>query len=352
MLPELEKIFEPLKTPPPEVSAEQARKIALRHYGLSASATTFISERDRNFHLLTDAGEHYVLKVTNSAEDPQAALFQSEALREIARRDPALPVPRVVAALDGAHHFFLRHDGQDLLIRLFTYLEGESVAKVPHSARQRFNIGQLSARIARALQDFRHPADQHLILWDIQHAGHLGELLQCIPDVDKRTLAEEYLERFRAHVQPAYPELRKQAVHNDLNLQNLLVQPEAPDVVTGILDFGDMVCTALINDVAVTSSYLLATTRADPLAPVVEMLHGYQSIVPLEAAELTLLPDLIATRYLVNVAITNWRAARYPENKAYILRNTGPAWAGLRCLKEHSRQELQDYLVDACPSLN
>jgi len=351
MLPEFEKIFEPLKTPPPDVGSDQARQIALQHYGLSASATTFISERDRNFHLLTDAGEHYVLKVTNSAENPQVALFQSEALREISRRDPSLPVPKVVATLDGAHHFFLRQNGQDLLVRLFTYLDGESVAKVPHSARQRFNIGQLSARIARALQGFRHPADQHLILWDIQNAGHLGELLQCIPEAEKRTLAEEYLDRFRAHVLPAYPSLRRQAVHNDLNLQNLLVQPEAPDVITGILDFGDMVHTALINDVAVTSSYLLAT-EGDPLAPVVEMLHGYQSVVPLESTELMLLPDLIATRYLVNVAITNWRAARYPENKAYILRNTGPAWAGLRCLKEHPRQELQDYLADACQSLN
>ncbi len=344
---EFETIFESLKTPPPDINSEQARQIALQHYGLSASATTFISERDRNFHLLTEEGEHYVLKVTNSAEDPQVALFQSEALREIARRDPELPVPRVIAALDGGHHFFLHRDGQDLLIRLFTYLDGESLAKVPHSASQRFNVGQLSARIARALRDFRHPADEHLILWDIQNANYLGKLLQWIPEADKRSLAEAFLNRFRTYVLPAYPALRKQVVHSDLNPQNLLVRPEEPDVITGILDFGDMVRTALINDVAIASSYLLAKT-GDPLAPVVDLLRGYQSVVPLETAELMLLPDLIATRYLVNVAITNWRAARYPDNKAYILRNTEAAWAGLHCLREHPRQALQDYLAGAC----
>ena len=44
-------------------------------------------------------------------------------------------------------------------------------------------------------------------------------------------------------------------------------------------------------------------------------------MLPLQAAELDILFDLIATRMVLTVAITGWRAARYPENAAYILRN-------------------------------
>jgi len=201
-----------------------------------------------------------------------------------------------------------------------------------------------------ALSDFTHPAADHLILWDIKNARHLRGLLQCIPDNADQDLATEFLDRFEEHVLPALPGFRSQVVHNDLNPQNLLVEPGTPDVVAGVLDFGDMVRTPLVNDVAVTCSYLLAPTQV-PLAPVVEMLAGYQSILALQADELALLADLIATRYVMNVAITGWRAARYPDNRDYILRNTSAAWAGLRCLRQHDRRDLQAYLQRECASL-
>ena len=45
-----------------------------------------------------------------------------------------------------------------------------------------------------------------------------------------------------------------------------------------------------------------------------------------------LLRDLTATRMLTTLAIASARAARYPENAAYILRNVPAAAAGLRAL--------------------
>ena len=47
--------------------------------------------------------------------------------------------------------------------------------------------------------------------------------------------------RFTEHARPALPGLRAQAIHNDLNLYNVLVDPRDHDVIAGILDFGDMV---------------------------------------------------------------------------------------------------------------
>ena len=53
-----------------------------------------------------------------------------------------------------------------------------------------------------------------------------------------------------------------------------------------------------------------------------------------------MLPDLAATRMLTTIAITSARAARYPENAAYILRNFAAARAGLIALAELDRSSV------------
>src|SRR5690606_34005145 len=118
---------------------------------------------------------------------------------------------------------------------------------------QRFNIGRMSARLAWALRDFSHPAADHQTLWDIRNAGMLRDLMAHIPDPSNRALAERFLDRYDSEVSHALPAMRSQVVHNDFNPHNLLVQAAAAESIAGILDFGDMVYTALINDVAVTA---------------------------------------------------------------------------------------------------
>lgn len=341
----LEEILEPLKTAPPAASLEQAEEIARYYYGLEGKVSRLTSERDQNFYLQTNDGREFVLKLANPAESHDVAIFQNLALMHIAKVSPDLPVPRVISNLGGEHSFVLSVDGDAVLVRLLTFLSGDQLYRAPRSRAQRYNIGYMSASISRALHDFHHPAAGHRILWDIQNACSLSKLLSHLPDIDSRQLAASFLHRFEHHVLPFLPGLRTQVVHNDLNPHNLLVHPQNPDVVAGILDFGDMVCTQLINDVAVTSSYLLSTTSS-PLEPVVDMLAGYQSVLALTRDELMLLPDLIATRYVMNVCITGWRAARYPENRDYILRNNRAAWAGLHCLNACKREDLQSYLLN------
>jgi hypothetical protein len=48
------------------------------------------------------------------------------------------------------------------------------------------------------------------------------------------------------------------------------------------------------------------------------------------------------------VAITNWRAARHPDNAAYILRNNPNARAGLQRLATLDRKAVRRELLRAC----
>jgi len=62
-------------------------------------------------------------------------------------------------------------------------------------------------------------------------------------------------------------------------------------------------------------------------------------VLPLTALEQRLLPALVQARMLTSLAIAAHRAALYPENAAYILRNWQGAQDGLTAFARHPRQE-------------
>ena len=72
------------------------------------------------------------------------------------------------------------------------------------------------------------------------------------------------------------------------------------------------------------------------------------AILPLTAVEIALIPALVATRMLTTLAITSTRAARYPENAPYILRNFPSARDGLLALSRLDPTDTETALRRAC----
>ncbi|MEY3961045.1 MAG: hypothetical protein RIR14_1699 [Pseudomonadota bacterium] len=136
-------------------------------------------------------------------------------------------------------------------------------------------------------------------------------------------------------------------VHNDLNPHNVLVDEADPDRISGVLDFGDMVRTALVCDLGVAASYQV--DPAKPLESLVEFTAAYHRILPLTEQELRLVADLTMARMLTTISITSWRAAKYPDNAPYILRNFPLARAGLLALSALPRDAVSKALLRACP---
>ena len=318
-----------LSTPSPDVPEDQASEIARQHYGLKTTARKLASERDQMFRLRDTGGSEYLLKITNPAEPPEVTHLQTAALQWIAEKDPELPVQRVCRASNGATELRLAIGGSQLrTVRLLSFLQGRPLPETAQTQNQRRELGRMLARLGCALASFRHPCDSYELAWDIAHADRLRPLLAHVRDRERANLAGATLKRFDDVVKPGLGGLRTQVVHNDLNTHNVLVDPAETDRVSGILDFGDIVRTRLINDVAIGTAYHLAA-NSDVLDGPNDFIDGYQAITPLSSEEIELLPDLIATRLLVTVLITGWRAERYPENSAYILKNNGAAWDGL-----------------------
>lgn len=323
-------------------------RFAAERFGIHATATRLVAERDENVHLRAEDGREFVLKLTNPAEDPLVTGFHTDALLHIARVDRTLPVPQLVRSHAGHVEETIVTDGAPARIaRLFTFMPGVPLYRAPRSALQRHMLGRCLARLDRALQGFHPVLAGHELAWDLQHAARLRPLLDEIEDPARRSLATLFLDRFERHVVPRLPELRTQVIHNDYQPYNVLVDATAGIEVTGVIDFGDAVVAPLINDVAVACAYHVDGAPR-PFDHVAELLAGYTDIVPLRPVEVAILSDLLTTRMVMTVAISNWRARRQPENQAYILRNAPPAWRGLeRCALIH-RDDAAHQLTAAC----
>lgn len=328
-----------LTTRPPELAEAEVRALLAQHYGLAGSLKRLTSERDLNLHLVTGA-RGYVVKFANRAEPRAVTDFQTAALVHL--EGTGLPVPQVIPTQSGACEV----ETAQGLMRVLTYLEGRPMHSAPASSARRRAMGEMAARISLGLQGFAHAGADHVLQWDIRQASALRPLLPHVPQ-DIAALCAATLDRFDAEVAPHLAACRWQVVHNDLNPHNVLVDAENPDRIAGILDFGDMVRTPLVCDLGVAASYQVDPSAA--LESLVDFTAAYHRVLPLTPVELALVPDLTATRMLTTICITSWRAARYPENSAYILRNYPSARAGLLALAALPRADLLTALTAACP---
>lgn len=330
-----------LDSRPPAFPPDQVAGWLARHWGLSGALRPLTSERDLNHRMDAPEGR-FVVKIANLAEPHAMTRFQSAALRHAAARDPALPIPHLRPLSDGSADLVLP-DGH--LMRVLTWVEGAPLAGLPASRAQSQGVARLGGRLARALRGFADPAADHVLQWDIKRAAALRPLVPHIADADLRALSTALLDRFDARIAPALPALRWQVIHGDLNPHNILADPAAPDRVTGILDFGDMVLTPAVCDLAVAAAYRIEPDA--PAAALAAFAAAWAAESPLSRDEAALLPDLVAARMVTTLAITSFRAARYPDNAPYILRNYPSAAAGLRALADAGPAALQAALAAA-----
>ncbi|MBP6898156.1 MAG: phosphotransferase [Pseudacidovorax sp.] len=338
-----------LCAPPAPVDLNEATRLLQRHYGLSGTLTPLGGERDANFLVQpADGGAPCMLKVSHPVESAVVADFQTKALLHLATTAPDLPVQRLLPMRSGAFSAVDTVLGDaPRVVRLFSYLQGLPLPKAPPAPDRAAHAGALLARLDAALAGLSHPAGELPLPWDLQRALGTRSLLAHVDDPARRAFAQAALDRFAADALPVLRTLPRQPIHNDFNPSNLLVDPQAPGRLVGILDFGDMVAAPRIVDLAVAASYQLDAQA--PAESIAAFAGAYHAVTPLSTQERTLLPLLVATRLAMVVAISGWRAAREPANAAYLLRNNGASWARLAALAALPATALDDALRHACP---
>ena len=305
-------------TPSPPVTAPEAAEAIEACFGLSGELARLPGEADDNF--LLDAGDdqRYVVKFAHLRADPAVVDVQVRVLRHIESAAPGLPVPRVVRAVGGGL-WTTAPDGplRGRVVHALTYLEGRLLRSVTTDRPLRRVLGGTVAELGRALRGFDDPLVHRPLLWDLAQLPRLRPLLA---ERSPGPVVEEQFGRLAATVPPRLAGQRTQLVHNDFSPDNTLISADGSRVA-GIIDFGDVTVTALVNDLAIAVANMLGD-GPDPFGPGLDLIAGYRAVTPLTEAELSLLPDLILGRIVARIIISEWRAERFPDNRAYVLRNT------------------------------
>jgi len=338
-----------LTTQPPQLTAQDAEALAKKVYGKTLQAHELGGERDRNFRMVGPDSD-FLLKISNPAEAADIVDLQIGVLNHLRDKAPSLPVPHMVATLEGAYTAPIQlDDGRSSMLRMLTFLPGLPLVQSPRTTAQRRALGRFLAQLDQALDGFEHPGAQHDLLWNVAAAHRLRGMIDSIADAPRRKLVQQFMDDYEATTLPQLSSLRAQMLHNDFNLGNVLVNPDRTDEVAAVIDFGDIVHGPLVGEIATAAAYQLAD-GADPLLSAAEMIGAYHEVLPLNAAERAIILELVAARLVITVLITGWRATRYPENRTYIMRNNGLAWAGLEHIAQLPREEASRQLLQFCPS--
>ena len=315
-----------LETPPPTVSSIDAVAIAGEIYGLGVRAVPLPGERDRNF-LVTADGESFFLKIANPAEQIATLDMVQQALLHVGRWDPELPVPRPIPTRRQALVGATLLAGKELAVSLTSALDGSTLEDHRSTAELREHSIELLGRLDLALRTFEHAELDRQLAWDMRMLPQLRPQLEYLEGA-KRKLAARWLRHFDTQVVPRLLGVDTQAIHNDFNPANLLVDSTRGNRIAGIVDFGDMTRGTRVGDLAVAVAYQ-CLGEEDPAGVLDEAATAYPKTAPLSGNELELLPDLVVSRLVQSLLISAWRAGIHPDNRDYILIHAEPVWEAL-----------------------
>ena len=306
---------------------DEAAQLLAEHYALQGRLEPLPGEHDLNFKVTAADGSRYLFKIHAASLPPERAEFQAAALRHLEQRAPDLPMPRLfLGRADVPLATVSDSTGCERRLRLTTWLEGETWTESPNrTPRSAASLGRLLAKLDRSLAEFDHPAAGQAYPWDLAQASALLEDAALIADPAQKQAAEGVLQHFIAAVAPRFATLPKQVIHGDANDRNVLLDAEGD--VCGLIDFGDMVETWRVNELAVASAYV-AIGAADPIAAILPLIEAYCAENPIGEIEADALLDLILARYAVSMAMAARQSREQPQN-GYLLVSQRDVWRTL-----------------------
>ena len=282
----------------PALTVDEAVTWALRVFGVTATGSALPSERDQNVLLLSD-GDRFVLKVANAAESRAVLEAQNAALVHVARRSSLCP--SVVPTIDGGSIGEIHVNGATHLVRLMTWVPGVPFAEA--GAATPALLEDLGARLAEldaALEGFDHPAVHREFYWDLARAFDIvKESAALVADEEMRALVTGLAGQVHARDGERLARLRRAVVHNDPNDYNVLVDGRR---IAGVLDFGDLVHSYAVADLAIAIAYAVLD-KADPLDAAVSIVRGYARSRPIDDDEIASLLGLVVLRLCASVCI-------------------------------------------------
>ncbi|MDT0604361.1 aminotransferase class III-fold pyridoxal phosphate-dependent enzyme [Thalassotalea castellviae] len=319
-----------------------------QHYQLAGELTPLASYSDQNF-LLNTGQQRYVIKVANGADKKVELEMQNSAMAHLTAK--GLPVPQAQKNEDG-YYITEIHDEDDntFYLRVLTYLTGDFYAQASCEAvgpELWENLGQFMATVTSALADFQHPGAYRYFDWDLAHGFSICQQKKQFLNKKQEKIVTDCLMNYQAQTMPILAKLPRSVIHNDANDHNLLVDNITnPKNICGLIDFGDMVFSHSINELAVTAAYAMMG-QAEPIETLKRVVVGFYQEYPLNNDEFDVLLSLILLRLCSSVCNAALAMKKEPDND-YLAVSVAPAWQLLSYFKQQHIFTITCQLKAAC----
>ncbi|RPE12778.1 aminotransferase class III-fold pyridoxal phosphate-dependent enzyme [Chitinophaga lutea] len=294
-----------------EFTAHEVKELVQKNYLLAVEVDTLQGYDEFNYKITDASGRKFILKITGEEKRYSFLDAQLRILDHLTVSPVAWKFQQILRNKNRQELTPVFKNGKQYYLRILTWLDGECWAQVRQKTKELYTgLGSFLGKTDESMQDFEHDALHRHYVWDISTAMDANRFLHCIPDHEKRRLAGYFLLAFETEVVPVLATLRHACIHNDANDYNVLVKDGE---VSGLIDLGDMVYTALVNNVAIACTYAMLNTP-DPLQAATWVIQGYHAAFPLTEQETDLIYYLIAARLCISVTQSAWQASLGSDN--------------------------------------
>ena len=137
------------------------------------------------------------------------------------------------------------------------------------------DLGSKIGEIDNALKQFDHPYLDRDFKWNLMKSDWISDHLDLISDNKRKDIIISIIEEYQSILHEAR-KLPHFAIHNDLNDYNILVTSDDHDgvLVSGIIDFGDMVRSPHVCELAIACAYIVLD-QANPIKIIANLVAAY-----------------------------------------------------------------------------
>ncbi|MEY4904753.1 MAG: hypothetical protein RLZZ292_2568 [Bacteroidota bacterium] len=327
----LEKIISPT------FSLNTAENFVFKHFGIIAKASNLVGYSDQNFYILAENKTEYVLKIMSTNASKRVLQVHNEVMTFLQHQVDGLSIPKVIPNLQGSKMIEVSDEqGNRFNLRLLSWVKGQLWENILPSLDLYEELGQKLGKMTQALQKFAPPClfpSPKGFHWETSSANWIEQALVHIKaEKDKKTI-RYFLPSFTSQVQQNLSALRDGFIHNDANTFNIVVKEEnKKQEVIGIIDFGLAMPSKIVCELAIACAYL-AMKRPNPLEIIGAITKGFNTVFPLNVAEMNAIFPLMAQRIIISITHSALNHKKGITNE-YVYASEKNGWDLLRQLEE------------------
>ncbi|MFS0792720.1 aminotransferase class III-fold pyridoxal phosphate-dependent enzyme [Microbacterium sp. 1P10AE] len=290
--------------PTPTLPTAEAVELLREVHGLEVELQGLGSQQDQNFLVRpVDGGEPLgVLKISNPVFSEIEIEMQDAAAAAVARAEPGLRIPEVVDGPRGPVAGWWQTSQGRLHARIISFVSGATLTGSGYLApRVIERLGELAAAVSVALAEETHPASGRVLQWDLRHAERvIAEIAATEPDAEVREYCAAATAAALAVLSPVADGLPRQLGHFDVTDDNVLRPHGVGTLPDAVIDFGDVIDSWAVGEIAVTVSSVLHHDRATSVSTL-PAIAAFDRRRPLSDDEITALWPLVVLRGVVLV---------------------------------------------------